>query len=498
MENSNDSNATQKENKGMPPELAKEMFRDRTVRAAITRQSHFMFFHFYFAHYVKYATAEFQHELFRLSERQEIKNLFIVAFRGSAKSTIFTTSYPVWAILGEQKKKFVLILCQTQAQAKQHMMNLRRELESNALLKNDLGPFQEENNEWGASSLVFSSLNARITAVSTEQSVRGLRHNQHRPDLIIGDDLEDLASTKTREGRNKTYQWLTGEVVPAGDRNTRLVIIGNLLHDDSLLMRLKEDIDKKKINGVFKSYPLITDGTIIWPGKYPTMAEIEEEKGKAANEFAWQREYLLNIVPAEDQAIQREWIQYYDEIPKPELLYGGYHSHMEVRIGIDPAISTYDAADYTAMVPGLLFEPSKGGYRIYILPNIINRRMTFPETVDMCKALYKSYGEEKLYPELVIEDVAYQKALPQQLKYEGVENVITIRPGVQDKRSRLVLTANMIKSGKILFPRQGAEQLIEQIVHFGVEKHDDLADAFSNLVHSLMEKQPCVPRIYFV
>src|SRR3990167_7911323 len=83
--------------------------------------------------------------MFYLSEEQDIRNLFIVAFRGSAKSTIFTTSYPVWAILGKQQKKFVLILCQTQAQAKQHMMNLRRELESNTLLKNDLGPFKEED-----------------------------------------------------------------------------------------------------------------------------------------------------------------------------------------------------------------------------------------------------------------------------------------------------------------------------------------------------------------
>lgn len=98
---------------GLPSELAAKMFRDRRVRTAITRQSHFMFFHFYLAHYVKYATAAFQREMFYLSEQQDIRNLFIVAFRGSAKSTIFTTSYPVWAILGEQQKKFVLILCQT-------------------------------------------------------------------------------------------------------------------------------------------------------------------------------------------------------------------------------------------------------------------------------------------------------------------------------------------------------------------------------------------------
>jgi predicted phage terminase large subunit-like protein len=496
--NSKFNDRTSQPNLELPLELADKMFRDRRIRAAITRQSHFMFFHFYFAHYVKYATAPFQRELFHLSERQDISNLFVVAFRGSAKSTIFTTSYPVWAILGEQRKKFVLILCQTQAQAKQHMMNLRRELESNALLKNDLGPFQAEDNEWGASSLVFSNLNARITAVSTEQSMRGLRHNQYRPDLIIGDDLEDLASTKTREGRNKTYQWLTGEVVPAGDRNTRLVIVGNLLHEDSLLMRLKEDVEKKRINGAFKAYPLICDGKILWPGKYPTMAEIEEEKGKAANEFAWQREYLLQIVPAEDQAIRREWIQYYDFIPPEEILSCGYPQHTEIRIGVDPAISKNDAADYTAMVPGLLREQREGGYLIYILPKIINKRMSFPETVDTCKTLYKSYREDEMRTTFVIEDVAYQKALPEQLKSEGMRNIMTTRPGVQDKRSRLVLTANMIKTGRVLFPKEGAEQLIQQIVHFGVEKHDDLADAFANLVHSVSESPPNPVRIYIL
>src|SRR3990167_2255753 len=270
------SQVANKQNNTLPADIADRMFHDRRIRTAITRQSHFMFFHFYFAHYVKYQTADFQREMFALTEQQEIRNLFVVAFRGSAKSTIFTTSYPVWAILGEQQKKFVLILCQTQAQAKQHMMNLRRELENNSLLKNDLGPFQEENNEWGSSSLVFSNHDARITAVSSEQSIRGLRHNQYRPDLIIGDDLEDIASTKTREGRNKTYQWLTGEVVPAGDRTTRLVIIGNLLHEDSTLMRLREDIEKSRLTGVFKMYPLIKDGVILWPGKYPEMKDVEE------------------------------------------------------------------------------------------------------------------------------------------------------------------------------------------------------------------------------
>lgn len=230
---------------------------DRKVRTAITRESFSYFFHFYYAHYVKYATADFQKEIIHLLEKSDSENLYVVAFRGSDKSTMVTTAYPIWAILGKQQKKFVVIFCQTQAQAKQHMMNLRRELEDNDLLKKDLGPFREDSDEWGSQSLTFSNTDARITVASSEQSIRGLRHHENRPDLIICDDVEDINSTKTRDGRNKTYQWLRGDVIPAGDRNTRLIVVGNLLHEDSLLMRLKDDLKNESAEGVFLHFPLI-------------------------------------------------------------------------------------------------------------------------------------------------------------------------------------------------------------------------------------------------
>jgi predicted phage terminase large subunit-like protein len=375
------------------------------------------------------------------------------------------------------------------------MMNLRSALENNDLLKRDLGPFKEESNEWGSYTLVFSKLNARITVASSEQSIRGLRHNQNRPDLVIGDDVEDIDSVKTRESRNKTYEWWTSEVIPIGQKNTRFVIIGNLLHDDSLLMRIKEDIKDNKIDGIFKEYPLVSSGIILWPGKYSSMDDIEKEKRKSNNEFAWQREYMLQIIPDEEQAIQRGWIQYYTEIPTGQNDFQGYPLNTEVWIGIDPAVSLKSTADYTAMVPALLLGEGKET-KIYILPKIINRRMTFPEIVDTCKILNKTYYEvRKRFPTLVIEDVGSQKALPQQLANEYIHNVRTFNPGNQDKRTRLILTAYMIKNGKILFPQEGAEELINQIVHFGTEKHDDLVDAFSSLVLSVVEKPPIVPRL---
>ncbi len=448
------------------------MIKDRKIRIAVCKQSFFVFFHFYFAHYVKYKTASFQREIFYLIEQEKDKNLFIIAFRGSGKSTILTTAYPIWAILGEQQKKFVLVLCQTKSQAKQHIMNMRRQLEENQLLKSDLGPFQEESDEWGSSSLVFSKLNARITAASTEQSIRGLRHNEYRPDLIIGDDLEDLASTKTRESRQKTYQWLTGEVIPAGDKNTRLIIVGNLLHEDSLLMHLRQDLKEGRVDGLFKTYPLFDKKEVIaWPGKYADQDDIEKEKKRVGNEIAWQREYLLQIVSDAGRVVHPEWIHYYDY--DKDLLENKHF--VQTYIGVDLAISEKDNAHRTAMVAMKIYRKDDKCLA-YVMPFSFNDTVGFPEQVKQIKSFVTNpeiYG----HPKIFVEKVSYQEAIIQQCQSLGigVEGI----PPRGEKRERLALTTAAIKEGLILFPKKGSEELILQLIGFGVEKYNDLADAFS-------------------
>lgn len=461
-------------------EIIYRMLDDKKIRVNITRESFWYFFHFYYAHYLKYATADFQKEIISLIESDSMEDLFIVAFRGSGKSTIVTTAYPIWSILGKQQKKFCTIFCQTKLQAKQHMANIKSELESNNLLKRDLGPFQEESDEWGAYSLVFNNQQARIMVASSEQSIRGLRHNQHRPDLIICDDVEDVQSTKTREGRDKTHSWLYGEVIPTGDKNTRLIIVGNLLHEDSLLMRIKEDIQDKKTKGLFKEYPLIDkNDKCLWGGKYKDLSDLENEKLKVASEISWQREYLLRIIPNEDQVIYPEWIHYYDkDLNKDHVAYRGYYA------GVDLAISTKDSADYTTIVSAYIYGRADK-LRVHILPNPVELKLNFPDQVKLLKDISQTYmiGQDDT---MFIESVAYQEALPQMLESEGVE-AESIKPK-GDKRTRLLFTSTAIKSGIVKFPKKGCEKLIRQLVGFGVEKHDDLADAFSLLINATLAK----------
>ena len=203
-----------------PSKLIEYFYTDQTARTEICRQSHQWFFSIYLPHYINYPTADFQKKMFEITEGKKNELSVIVAFRNSAKSTIMTLSFPIWAILGKYQKKCVVILCQTRHQARQHMANIKRELENNILLRSDLGPIKQNEDEWNAGSIVVPKYDARITALSCEQGIRGLRHGEHRPDLIICDDIEDLDSVRTKESRDKTDEWFKGEVVPLGESNT--------------------------------------------------------------------------------------------------------------------------------------------------------------------------------------------------------------------------------------------------------------------------------------
>ena len=456
---------------------------DPTSRKELVKRSHLYFFCTYLSKYITYKMAPFHHEMFRITEDDTTKLAAICSFRGSGKSTLMTLSYPIWAVLGRPQKKFVVIISQTAEQAKLHFKNLKRELETNDLLRRDLGPFQEQD-EWNSCSLVIPRYNAKIIAVSKDQSFRGIKHGEHRPDLIIADDVENSDSVKTPESRESTYNWFTSEVLPLGDRNTKKIVVGNLLHEDSLLRRLEDSITDGTRSGIFRQYPLLDDNdTIAWPGKYPDMAAIEEEKLNVGNIFAWMREYLLRIIDTREPVIDKNWIQYYDGLPT--ILRNQGYSYAT---GVDLAISEKDTADFTALVTAKVIG-SGDDRQIFILPHPVNRRMKFSEIIESAVSIY-TVNEGKHSNKFYVEETMLQGYVTQQLKDQGIDAIgVGIRG--KDKRTRLELSAPSIYNKKIWFPRSGCEELMKQLLGFGIEKHDDLVDAFTTLILGMIEKPPC-------
>lgn len=456
----------------------------RAIRLKISGESLYWFFHLYFGHYIKFPTASFQREMMSLASDPDIEQLVIVAFRESGKSTIISTALPLWSVIGQLQKKYIVIVSQTQYQAQQHLANVAQELEGNELIRKDFWPYDYEQNELGVSAINLPKFGARIIAVSREQGVRGLRHGPHRPDLIIADDVEDSRTVKNSDSRNRNFAWFTGELLPLGGDTTKYIVVGNLLHEDSLLMRLKGGIERGERNGLYREYPLERDGVSLWPERFPNKESLQKLERRIADRIRFEREYRLHLVPDDEQIIVPGMVHYYPELPE---LHRNERRHLVV--GVDLAISERDAADCTAMVT-LDIRGSDENLRMYVLPHPINKRIGFPETIDLVKEVNVALHGPKFY----VETTAYQEALVQSLKRDTID-AKGVKPN-SDKRTRLNMIADKIQRGVILFPEQGCKDLITQLVGFGIEKHDDLADALTLAVIEAVRDDITTPRVW--
>jgi predicted phage terminase large subunit-like protein len=424
----------------------------------------------YLPHYLTLDRADFHKTLADDLGDHTLRRLAITGFRGSAKSTFFSLALVLWAALEHPDKyPFIITCADTVLQSKINIANIKVELDSNEAIRRDYGTITGENpndwtmegeEEWQAQNLILNN-GVRILARSRGQKVRGLRHRQHRPKLVTVDDAEDSDWIRKVENRDKTEAWLFGEVVPAIDDITgRLVVGGNFLHKDALMARLK-----KKRNFRHIEIPLIDEnGKCTWPAKFPTEQSIEDLKAEVGY-IRFLREYMLKVVPEEGQDVPDDWIKTYRLLP-PEI-----DAHGTSSTGVDLAISKRETADYTAMVT------IRAGYvggmpRIYVMPNPVEARLSFKETIDTALALQQTDPTMMFY----VEQVAYQQAAIEEMERQFV-NVTAMRAG-QDKRARLRAVATYIQNGTILFSEKGCEDLIMQITGFGIEAHDDLVDAF--------------------
>jgi phage terminase large subunit-like protein len=449
----------------------------------------------YFPHHLYLAPGDFHDEMIAALEDPEHEFVEIIGFRGSSKSTWGSLILPIFLAL-EKSEPFILPIADTGLQAGINIAIIKNELENNRLLLQDYGKFEvrstddpvpepslESEEEWQARNMLLSN-GVRILARSRGQKVRGLKHRQHRPTVVVIDDPEDLEWVRTKENRDKTEQWLNSEVIPALDkRHRKLVILINNLHMDALAARVKA-------KGTFKvlEYALVNDRdewqSCIWKAQYPNQKAIDDER-KRIGAAGWEREYKLKVVAAEDQIITPEDIHYYDEIPNGAV--AALKGH-----GIDLAISQKENADYTTDVEGDVFYVDDAP-KIFILPNPFNQHVVFHDFMKYVRAIP---GERKGAHIFFVEDVGYQKAAIQEMERMMLP-VVPIRP-TTDKRSRLQVVAPYIKNGTVLFPRSGCEQLLGQIFNLGVESHDDLCDGLTTLLQGLVSQGLELPKIQWI
>ena len=196
----------------------------------------------YFPHYVKHAPATVHDYLFdRFQEVVDNKvgdHDAVAAPRGHAKSTIVTQIGTLWCIV-TGRKKYPLIVMDALDQALPMLEAIKAELQYNPRLLLDFPEATGQGRVWQVGVIVTAN-DVKVEVFGSGKKIRGRRHGPHRPDLIIGDDLENDENVRSPEQRDKLMAWVTKSLLSLGpaDDSMDVFIIGTVLHYDSVLSRL--------------------------------------------------------------------------------------------------------------------------------------------------------------------------------------------------------------------------------------------------------------------
>lgn len=160
--------------------------------------------------------------------------------RGQAKST--NAEMAAVALGARRVVRYVLYVCGTQDQADDHVQNIGDMLESAEVeaLYPELGrPMVGKTGQskgWRRNRLRTSS-GFTVDAIGLDAArARGAKLEDARPDLIIFDDLDDEAdSLATVEKKIRT---ITRKLLPAGADDVAIIMVQNLVHEDSIFSRL--------------------------------------------------------------------------------------------------------------------------------------------------------------------------------------------------------------------------------------------------------------------
>jgi predicted phage terminase large subunit-like protein len=185
---------------------------------------------------------------------------------------------------------------------------------------------------------------------------------------------------------------------------------------------------------------------------------VEEEKHERGGAWVAQ-EYECQFVAAGSTRIQRAWLKYEDRAP----------SDLTISMGVDLAISTKETADYTA--GAVIGRDSEGNIHVLDIARI---RGSFSEQIKFIDQL-----AAKWQPAIVgIEDVAYQKALIQQVAAQTSLNVRGIKP-IADKVSRFAPLEGRYEMGQVIHARTLDPAFENELLSFPVAEHDDMVDALA-------------------
>lgn len=485
--------------------------KERTARG---RQDLEYFGRTYFPHYIRSGSSDLHRYICTRFPQMIEKSLETgvgdkeadAAPRGNAKSTWTTLIFVLW--VGAYKlRHFPLIVSETSSQAEDFISFIKAELETNERLAQDFPDLCGEGPIWRSDTIVTQN-GVKVRGVGAGQKLRGMRHGSHRPDLVIGDDLENDEAVVSPDQRKKLDNWFFKALMKIGQKNTVYIVIGTILHYDSLLSNLlkKPGWKGRKFKSVLK-----WSASRLWEKWESIFADItlgKDEAEAAADAFfaanraamlvgtevLWpevEDYYYLMKMRVTDGAAHFDSEKQNDPINPEDCLFREedlqYWDDEEVDLTSVPRAGVVDPSmgkkskrhDPSAILAGRF----KGG-RLYVEVADIEKRHPDRIISDVL-----AYHEKDKFDKFGVESVAFQEFFKDVLEKEAHKkgltlNVVEIKNNT-DKFLRIQTMQPWFKNGWIVL-RRSHRKLIDQLIHYPMGDHDDGPDALE-MLKSLVE-----------
>ena len=423
---------------------------------------------------------EFHYEVSRQLMDKSQKQINIIAPRGHAKSSIVGGVFPLYHLMFDKGPKLIVLVSRTQDHAIKLLGTIKDCMDYSSEFRSLFGYWGINSARSWQKAEVELKDGSMIICKGTGQQLRGIKHGNQRPTLIIVDDPEDENNTKTSESMEANLRWLLQSAVPSLDpKKGRIAIIGTPIHQRCMVETLKEMKGWK--NMLFK--PDLGKKVALWEEWQPIDKLIQKKKElESINRVSvFYREYLCEIVGDEDQLFKEEYLKYWDgelktidnehyikftsDSGKPTI-------PVKLFMGVDPASSTRQTADFSTIVTVAI---DKDNNR-YVLP-YYRKRATPMALADSIIQYFKIYRPDKVR----IESVGYQEMLREYVKVKCDEQGLFI-PGLEIKENprtsksyRLETMEPYFAQGKVHI-KKDMQELKDELLLYPRGKHDDLLD----------------------
>jgi predicted phage terminase large subunit-like protein len=304
--------------------------------------------------------------------------------------------------------------------------NIKRELGTNEELRKAFGikRFTKESEteliiEWDHGEP------SRVIARGAGQRIRGTNWIGIRPDLVVGDDLENDEAVASEDRREKFRDWFFNTLIPLGSKRCIYRVVGTILHEDSLLMSFMPDIildpeciieplrlrttSRKSWLGVlYRAHPEFEDfSQLLWPEQWDRdrLKEVQQAYVDQGYPEGYAQEYLNNPIASSMAYFREEDLM---RIPLEEMERQTQQPE-QYYIAADFAISEKSRRAFTALVVGGV--AADGVLRIR---EVVRARLDSADIVEYLFSLHEKYKRRsaaQVEPVFLIEKENISKAI---------------------------------------------------------------------------------------